>query len=205
MVRVKICGITRPEDALLVESAGADAIGLIFAASKRRVDSVAAAEIIAAVGPFITVVGVFRNAPLAQVIDTLTGLDIAVAQLHGDENAEYAAAVGRHARVVRAVSYSRAPTPEALAGYPAAGFLVDGSEPGSGAAYDWQQITAWGGHPRLILAGGLTPDNVAQAITSLRPYGVDTSTGVESSAGIKDPESVRRFVANAKASRFADR
>ena len=78
MVRVKICGITRPEDALLVESAGADAIGLIFAASKRRVDSVAAAEIIAAVGPFITVVGVFRNAPLAQVIDTLTGLDIAV-------------------------------------------------------------------------------------------------------------------------------
>jgi len=197
-VRVKICGITRPEDALLAEAAGADAIGLIFADSKRRVEHAAAAEIIAALGPFISVVGVFRNAPIAEVIDTLTSLDIAVAQLHGDENADYAAAVSRHARVLRAVSYGQAPAPAALTGYPASAFLIDGSVPGSGSTYDWQQVAAWRGHPRLILAGGLTPDNVAAAVAELRPYGVDTSSGVESSPGIKDAESVRRFVANAK-------
>lgn len=200
-MRVKICGITRPEDALVAEAAGADAIGMIFSASKRRVEREAAAEIVAAVGPFISLVGVFRNAPLAEVVETLDDLGLDVAQLHGAEGPDYAAAVARHARVLRAVSYESAPEPAAVAGYPAAAFLVDGPEPGSGQLYDWSVIAAWRAHPRLVLAGGLTAENVGEAISSLWPYAVDTASGVERSPGIKDHEAVRRFVANAKASR----
>lgn len=198
-VRVKICGITRPEDARAAEAAGADAIGLVFATSKRRVDSAAAAEIVAAVGPLLSVVGVFRNAPLEELLEVVTELDLPVVQLHGDEDEEYARAVARQAKVIRAVSYRQAPDPAGLAAYPAAAFLVDGSEPGSGRTYEREAIAGWRGHPRLIVAGGLTPENVAALVRDLRPYGVDTSTGVESAPGIKNHDAVYRFVSNARA------
>lgn len=193
-VRVKICGITRPEDAAAAERAGADVIGMIFARSKRQVDMQAAADIIGAVGPFITTVGVFRDAPLEAVIETLERLNLDVAQLHGDESAEYAATVRRHADVMRAVSYGTAPEPSSLKAYPADAYLIDGPKPGSGERYDWREILAWRGHPRLVLAGGLQPDNVAEAVRLLRPYAVDVASGVERSVGVKDLDSMLRFV-----------
>src|SRR5690606_9283687 len=107
-VRVKICGITNPADAVAAERAGADAIGLIFAASKRQVDRAAAAEILAAVGPFVTTVGVFRGAPLDEVLETVAELRLDAAQVHEEADASYLAAVRRRAKVVLALPFSAA-------------------------------------------------------------------------------------------------
>jgi len=198
-VRVKICGLTRPDDAVAAERAGADAIGMIFAPSKRCLELPAAAEIIAAVGPFVTTVGVFRDAQLETVIDTLEQLRLDVAQLHGGEGASYVAAVRRHARVLKAFSHTEVPDPASLRDHPADAFLLDGPRPGSGEPYDWRAVAAWRGHPRLVLAGGLNPANVAEAVTTLRPYAVDVASGVERTAGVKDHDLVRRFVEQVRA------
>lgn len=197
-VRVKICGITSPGDAVAAEQAGADAIGMVFAPSKRRVDLQAAAEIVAALGPFVTTVGVFRDAPLDVVLEAVQALRLDVAQLHGAEGPEFAAEVGRRAKVMKALTYTEAGSPAVVSTYPAAAFLIDGPKPGSGEPYDWRAIAAWRGHPRLVLAGGLDAANVAAAVNSLRPHAVDVSTGVESSAGVKDHAAIRRFVAEVR-------
>lgn len=193
-VRVKICGITTPEDALAAERAGADAVGMVFAPSKRRVDLQAAGEIAAALGPFVTTVGVFRDAPLREVVETVQALRLDVAQLHGAEIPSYAAEVGRWARVLRAMPFAVASSPATVAAYPATAFLIDGPEPGSGEPYDWRAIDAWRAHPRFVLAGGLDPTNVAAAVSALQPYAVDVSTGVERSPGVKDHASIQRFI-----------
>lgn len=197
-VRVKICGITTPADARAAERAGADAVGMIFAPSKRRVDLPAASEIVAALGPFVTTVGVFRDTPLDEVVDILERLRLDVAQLHGSEGAGYAAAVRRHARVMRAYSHAEAPGPEALLDYPADAILLDAARPGSGERFDWRAAAAWRGHPRLVLAGGLDPENVAEAVAALQPYAVDVASGVERSPGVKDHELMNRFVERAR-------
>src|SRR5690606_34839561 len=101
-------------------------------------------------------------------------------------------------KVIRAVSYAVAPDPDSLADYPADAFLLDAATPGSGTAFAWNEADAWHAHPRLILAGGLTPGNLARAIAALQPYAVDVASGVESAPGIKDAEAVRRFVATAR-------
>jgi len=198
-VRVKVCGITRAEDAVAAEAAGADAIGLVFAPSRRRVDERAARDVIASLGPFVTVVGVFRDQPLNEVIRLVTDLGLDVAQLHGEEDAAYAAAVALHARVVRAVAFERAPRPDSLDGYPAHGLMLDAAVPGSGTSFAWDEAQAWRGHPGLILAGGLTPGNVQEAIRALAPSAVDVSTGVENAPGEKDHDLVRAFVRAAHA------
>ncbi len=198
-MRVKICGITRPQDAAAADAAGADAIGIVFARSRRRVVESTARRIIAATGPFTTVVGVFRDQPLAEVLHLVTGLGLDVAQLHGSEDAEYASAVREHALVIRAVRFSDATDPQALDGYPADAFMLDAANPGSGISFDWDAASAWRGHPRLVLAGGLTPENVGAAVSTLSPYGVDVSTGVERGVpGIKDPELIAAFVRSAR-------
>lgn len=183
---------------MAAQSAGADAIGLVFAASRRRVDERAAREVIAAVGPFTTVVGVFRDLPLDDVLHLVTALKLDVAQLHGDETPDYAREVRDHVRVLRAVAFSGAPEPAALDGYPADAYLLDAVTPGSGTSFDWDAAAAWRGHPRLVLAGGLAPGNVAQAVRSLMPHAVDVSSGVESSPGVKDHDLIRAFVAAAR-------
>ncbi len=198
--RVKICGITRAQDAVAAERAGADAIGLIFAPrSRRRVDLEAASRVVAAVGPFVTRVGVFVDAPAAQVHEAIERLDLDAVQLHGDESADYAEGLRSHARVIRAVAFARAVTPEALADYPADAVLLDAPTPGSGVAFDWSAAEAWRGHPRLIVAGGLTAATVGAAVAALRPYAVDTASGVESAPGIKDAARVQAFVQAARA------
>lgn len=199
-MRVKICGITRPEDAELAESAGADAIGLIFAPnSKRLITLERAAAIAERVGPLITRVGVFVDAPLEQVLAAVHHLRLGAVQLHGSEDSVYAAAVRKETRVIRAVSFRPALPLEGLAHFPADALLVDGLRPGSGETFDWSQASSLTGAPHLILAGGLAPENVAAGIRALRPYAVDVASGVEASPGIKDPEKVAAFVRNARA------
>lgn len=198
--RVKVCGITSAHDAEVVHRAGADAIGLIFAPrSKRLVTRHRAADIVGAVGPFVTKVGVFVDADIDQVRDLIAELRLDAVQLHGNESAAYAALLKPYAAVVRAVSFDRAPTPAACADYPADAWLIDAATPGSGTVFPWREAEAWRSHPRLILAGGLTPDNVAEAVMKLQPYAVDVASGVEASPGRKAPEAVGRFLAAVRA------
>lgn len=198
--RVKVCGITSAHDAEMVQRAGADAIGLIFAPrSKRLVTRHQAVDIVGAAGPFVTTVGVFVDAEIELVRDLIAELRLDAVQLHGNESAAYAAALKPYAAVVRAVSFARAPTPAASADYPADAWLIDAATPGSGTAFPWGEAAAWRSHPRLILAGGLTPDNVAEAVASLQPYAVDVASGVEASPGKKAPEAVVRFLAAVRA------
>lgn len=194
-MRVKICGITRPEDAIVAEAAGAHAIGLIFAArSKRRLSLEGAQEIVRAVGPFVGRVGVFVDAPFDEVLTAVRTLGLDTVQLHGHEDMAYAAALRRSVRVIRAFSFTPGLTPEALRRYPADAVLLDGLDPGSGEAFDWAAAAPLRACARLVLAGGLTPANVAEGIRALDPYAVDTASGVETSPGVKDAAKVRAFV-----------
>lgn len=198
-VQVKICGITREEDARAAERHGADAVGFVFApGSKRQVNAARARALSAVLGPFVARVGVFVNEPLEGVLRTVTAAQLTAVQLHGSEGAEYAAALQQHVKVIRAVPHSEAPDPAALAGFPASAFLLDAPVPGSGETFPWQTVQGWRGHPRLLLAGGLTPGNVGRAVTELRPMGVDVSSGVEVAPGVKSEELIRLFVAAAR-------
>lgn len=197
-VRVKICGITRPGDAAAAEAAGADAIGLMFVTESPRVIGMTLArELSAAVGPLLLRVGVFRDAPLDQVLDTTAELRLGAVQLHGSEAPEYVAAVKRVVPVVRAVSYSGQSRAQ-LESVPGDALLLDGLRPGSGRAFDWNDALHLRGMQRLVLAGGLHPGNVAEGIRLLQPYGVDVSSGVEDSPGVKDFDLMATFVARAR-------
>jgi phosphoribosylanthranilate isomerase len=194
-VRIKICGITRAEDARAAERAGADAIGLIFAQrSKRRVSLAAAAGIVTGLGPFITRVGVFVDAPLDIVRAAVHRLKLGAVQLHGDEPAAYAAALRGEVMVVRAMAFEPNLTPAAVEDYPADAFLLDAPSPGSGRPFAWADAGAWRRHPRLVLAGGLDPRTVGEGVRALRPYAVDVASGVEREPGIKDADRLQAFV-----------
>lgn len=199
-VRVKVCGITSVADALVAEAAGADAVGLIFApGSRRRVTPEVAAEVCSALGPFIARIGVFVDADLAEVVGLARGLRLTGVQLHGGESAAYASEVAKATKVLRALPFSPGLTPADLADYGADAVLLDAAIPGSGLAFAWDAAApAWRAWPRLVLAGGLTTDNVAAAVRTLEPYAVDVASGVEARPGVKDPEAVRAFVAAAK-------
>ncbi len=203
-VRVKICGITRPEDAALAERAGADAIGMIFAErSKRRVDAMQAAEIAAAVGPLVTRVGVFVDASPDDVRRLVGALRLDAVQLHGAETPAVAAALRPSVQVIKAWSFTPGLRPEVMTRYPADAVLIDGLRPGSGERFDWEQAAGLRQLPRLILAGGLDPENVAEGIAALRPYAVDVASGVESEPGVKDPAKVHAFVEAVRAAEAA--
>ncbi len=199
MVRVKICGITRAEDALAAEAAGAEAVGFVLVESSRRRISVAQAALVAAeLGPFIARVGVFMNAPLSEVREAVEALRLDAVQLHGQESAAYAAALRTRVRVIRALAFGPELSVAALQDFPADAWLLDGPRPGGGEAFDWSQARALASLPKLILAGGLTPHTVAAGVRALRPYAVDVSSGVEISPGIKDPQAIQEFVRAAK-------
>lgn len=197
-VRSKICGITRIEDALAAIDAGADAIGFVFYAKSPRAVSVEQARaIIAALPPFITTVGLFVNVSRCELTEILEVVPLDLLQFHGDETPEDCD--GYHRPYIKALrvqagddiaascrAYSRA-----------SGILLDtyvaGVPGGTGEAFDWSLIPHELSKP-IILAGGLTPDNVAQAIAQVRPYAVDVSGGVEVSKGIKDHDRIRAFM-----------
>ena len=204
MIRVKICGIRRPEDAVAAAEAGADAIGLVFAESPRQVSVAQAQAVLAALPPFVTPVALFVNESLGSMLGKCEILGIRTVQLHGDEPPKVArdlAVAG--VCVIRGFRIGGEADLEELKGYPAAAYLLDakvaGKRGGTGVALDWTLAARTTPLGRIILAGGLTPDNVAEAVRRVRPYAVDVSSGVESAPGVKDAAKVRAFVAAARA------
>lgn len=200
MVHAKICGITNREDALCAVKCGADALGFIFyEKSPRYVAPEKAAEIICDLPPFVTPVGVFVNAPHIDAIVKLAGLR--AIQLHGDEPPE--ACLGHDVPVIRTLRVGNEFDALALRSHPVRTFLLDtartGSYGGTGETFDWAKAREAKNYGRIILSGGLNPDNVREAIEQVAPYAVDTSSGVEAEPGKKDHKKVRDFLARAKA------
>lgn len=198
VVRCKICGITRLEDALAAVAAGADAIGLVFyARSPRSVSIEQARSIVAGLPPFVTTVGLFVDMPQAEIEQVLAAVPLDLLQFHGDESAADCDALKRP--YIKALRVRAEDDVTALVdAYPDARAVlldtfVDGVPGGTGQAFDWALVPARLGKP-VILAGGLTPENVAAAIAQVQPYAVDVSGGVELAKGIKDPAKVKDFV-----------
>lgn len=197
-VRSKICGITRIEDALAAAEAGADAIGLVFyTRSPRAVDVRQARAIIAALPPFVTTVGLFVNATRCELNEILEGVPLDLLQFHGDETPQDCE--GYQRPWIKALRVRPGDDLEAAcqqyAG--ARGILLDTYVPGvpggTGEAFDWSLVPARLSKP-VILAGGLSADNVGQAIAQVRPYAVDVSGGVEQAKGIKDAAKIEAFL-----------
>ncbi len=197
--RVKICGITRPEDALAVAAAGADAIGLVFyAKSPRAVNIEQARAIVNVLPPFVTRVGLFVDATQAELDAVLDQVELDVVQFHGNETLAQCESAGKeYMKAVRV--QEAADIVAALERYPtASALLLDAYHPtkpgGTGETFDWDKIPANLSKP-VVLAGGLTTENVAQAIKAVNPYAVDVSGGVEESKGIKSADKINRFIA----------
>lgn len=202
--RIKICGLTRSEDVQAAVAAGADAIGFVFyPGSPRYIAPEAAAQLIAAMPPFVTAVGLFVNADAQQVAQVLAQAPIALLQFHGDETgAECTAivkAVGRP--YIRALRVRQEMCADDLLKYAqdyrdAAGLLLDtfvDSYGGAGKVFDWSVIPKELA-PRVVLSGGLSAQNATDAVLRVRPYAVDVSSGVELRKGIKDADQIRAFI-----------
>ncbi|WP_043308268.1 phosphoribosylanthranilate isomerase [Pseudomonas sp. ML96] len=201
-VRVKICGITRAEDALAAVAAGADAIGLVFyAKSPRAVDVEQAHSILAALPPFVTTVGLFVDIERAELERILARVPLDLLQFHGDESVQDCEGFNRP--YIKALRVKAGDDIAAQVNtYPSAqGILLDtyveGVPGGTGEAFDWSLVPQALSKP-VILAGGLRPDNVAAAVAQVRPYAVDVSGGVEASKGIKDAEKIGAFIRAAR-------
>jgi phosphoribosylanthranilate isomerase len=200
MVRVKICGITNTEDALAAIEAGADALGFVFAPSPRQVRTTQAAAILAELPPFITTVGLVVDQDPFPILEACPRLD--VIQFHGVESSEEVGACPR--RSIKAFRLKDRSDLAALSDYTAASALlldayVPGIAGGTGTRFPWDlAIQAQTAGRRIIVAGGLTPENVAGCVRTVKPYGVDVSSGVESEPGRKSHEKVVHFIAAAK-------
>lgn len=203
---VKICGLSTPETVDAAVEAGADAVGFVFAAgSPRTIDPESARQLVARVPSDIETVGVFRGQGIAAVLELARASSVSTVQLHGDETPGDVAAV--HAaglRVIRAVSAAAfaAEPEEARVAYREDALLLDAVEPGAGATFDATPLLAAPPTRDWLLAGGLTPDTVADllgAVRSVRAVGVDVSSGVESSRGVKSVDLIRSFVTAARA------
>jgi len=202
MIKIKICGLTHIDDALQACACGADALGLVFyEKSPRCVTREQARAIVAALPPFVTTVGLFVNEDPETVREIVDFCGLDVIQLHGDEGPDACFFPPR--RVLKALRVRGA---ESLAGverFAVAALLLDAWHPdsygGTGQLGDWKLAARLAAERPVILAGGLNPQNVAEAIRQVRPYGVDVSSGVESSPGRKDPARVAAFIRNARA------
>lgn len=200
--RTKICGITRPEDGIAAAQAGADAIGLVFyPKSPRAVTIEQAAEICAALPPFVTTVGLFVDAEHFAIDDVLHGVPIDLLQFHGSETPAQCEAFDTP--YIKAIRMSEeADVVDAASHYGSArGLLVDAYSPtetgGTGETFDWERVspaTLGDLETPIILAGGLHPGNVAEAVAVVKPYAVDVSSGVEASKGIKDAAKITAFM-----------
>ena len=196
---VKICGITNAEDALLAAGLGADAVGMIFAASPRRITTGEARDIVRRLPPEVLPVGVFRNESKERVAETANTLGLRAVQLHGRETPEETRWVAERVPIVIRAFAATDPALLNAEAYGARRLLIDSATPGSGQVFDWAVLEGAPINKPFILAGGLDPDNVADAVRTVRPWGIDVATGVEASPGRKDPAKVRRFMAAARA------
>jgi len=197
---IKICGITRPEDAALACAEGADALGLNFwRGSKRFVDDDRARDIIAATAPGVLKVGVFVNPHPLTVSETVADLKLDMVQFHGDEHPESWSSIPGN-QMIRAIRVFDQTSLTQATGWNPRYFLYDSfanDYGGTGQVAPWRTIAA-GAHRPFLLAGGLGPANVAEAIATVHPDGVDVASGVESRPGIKDRAKLRAFIANAR-------
>ena len=201
---VKICGITSEEDALLAVAMGADAVGFVFAPSSRQLAPGRAADIAKRLPPEILTVGVFRDDAPERVVDIVQSSGLAAAQLHGHESVETTRYVRERVRVVIKAFPGGDPELLNVGAYAADIVLLDSASPGSGRVFDWSLAEGAPSGRRVMLAGGLNPANVAEAIARVRPWGVDVATGVESAPGVKDPVAVRAFINAARAAAPVD-
>ena len=195
---IKICGITREEDALLATALGADAVGFIFAPSSRSVAVPVARDIVRRLPPDVITIGVFRDAGKEHVVETVNTIGLRGAQLHGHESPAVCRWVAD--RVPLTIRALPAGSPE-LGRFDEFGadvLLLDSPTPGSGEVFDWALAEGAPSNRRLLLAGGLTPDNVATAVERVAPWGVDVASGVEAEPGRKDPRKLRAFIAAAR-------
>jgi phosphoribosylanthranilate isomerase len=197
--RIKICGLTRLEDALLACELGADALGFnLWPGSKRHVDADAVRAIVDRLPPFVTSVGVFVNQKPTDVLALAAQAGVQAVQLHGDESWDDV-----NGYPIPAIKAFRVAGPESLADlhrYRVKAVLLDAPSAGfggSGRTFDWALAAEVARRTRVVLAGGLTPENVAAAVRAVRPHAVDVASGVESAPRVKDPEKLRRFVENA--------
>lgn len=195
---VKICGITTEEDALLAAALGADAVGLVFAASSRRITAGRARDVVRRLPPEVLTVGVFRNERKERVVQIANEIGLRAVQLHGHETAEETRWVAERVPAVIRAFAAADPAMGRLEELGDVQLLVDSPEPGSGKTFDWDALAQSKIERPFMLAGGLNADNVASAIATVSPWGVDVSSGVEAKPGTKDPVKVQRFIAAAK-------
>ncbi len=195
--RIKICGIRDLDNALAAVEAGADAVGFIFVrSSPRYIEPDAAAEIMASLPPFVSTVGVFMNMPIDGFSDVEEACPTNHTQLHGDEDDQLIAAC---APVIKGIRYAAQSIASDLARFDAddnvEALLIDGPAPGEGVPFQWTDLSPHmdAVSKPVFLAGGLNPENVEEAIRTLRPFAVDVSSGVERERGVKDPDLIARF------------
>jgi phosphoribosylanthranilate isomerase len=207
MTRVKICGITRPEDAEHAAALGAWALGFnLWSGSRRKADPAVVAGIARTLRRRVELVGVFVNPTLAEVVDATEAIGFTYVQLHGDEGPAFCTAVAERTgvRVIKALGVGSGADIRDAERYHTDLHLLDAAAGaaygGTGRTWDWDLIAQRRSNVPLILSGGLTPDNVAEAIAAVRPWAVDVASGVESAPGIKDHAKVEAFFAAAQGS-----
>lgn len=199
---VKICGITREDDALLAVAMGADAVGFVFAPSKRQVAVAVARDIVRRLPPEILTVGVFRDEAASRVVEVVNTAGLRAAQLHGHESAESTRWVRERVPYVIKAFAAGDPMLDQAGSFGADAILIDSPRPGSGEVFDWSLAEGRPDGFRTILAGGLTPENVGDAVRLVKPWGVDVASGVEAERGEpghKDARKVRAFIEAARA------
>ena len=205
LTKIKICGITNKQDAHAAVDLGADALGFIFVpGTPRYIQPQVAQGIISKLPPFITTVGVFADESVEAVSETIESYGLRAAQLHGSETPDYCNMVGKGCRVpiIKAFRvkdrHSLSPIPE----YEISAYLLDtyvkGQKGGTGETFNWGLAREAKAYGRIIIAGGLTPENVAQAVQHVEPYAVDVGSGVEASPGKKDHSKIKAFIQNVR-------
>ena len=204
--RIKICGITNLEDARAAVDLGADALGFIFVpGTPRYIEPQVAERIIGDLPPFVTTVGVFADASPERISQTVRVCGLNVVQLHGSETPEYCSnVVARHAvPLIRAFRVKDRHSLSSVPKYEVSAYLLDtyvkGKKGGTGETFNWELAREAKAYGKIIVAGGLTPENVAQAVQHVRPYAVDVSSGVEAEPGKKDHAKIRAFVESVRA------
>jgi phosphoribosylanthranilate isomerase len=205
---VKICGITRLEDAHAAVAAGANALGFVFwPKSPRHVDAQRVRSIVATLPRDVMAIGVFVNQPAGDVNGVAEDVGLGAVQLHGDEGADYVRLISRP--VIKAVAVGDANSAGFAAWMDGVRILLDVHDPvkrgGTGRTIDWTMAAEIASRREIVLAGGLTPENVGSAIARVRPYGIDVSSGVEVSPGIKDPERIKALFEAVHGSHYATR
>ena len=203
-VKVKVCGMTSLKDALVAVEEGADAVGFIFyKKSPRSVTMKIVREIVLELPPFVDTVGVFVDESAVQINKIADYCNLDIIQLHGDESPTFCKRIRR--KVIKAFRINDIQSVKKISCFQVSGFLLDtfseNLHGGTGKVFDWNLVLPAKKFGPVIMAGGLTPNNVQQAVRQVRPYGVDVCSGVESEPGIKDHKKVRAFLKNAKAGR----